>query len=170
MIGHVVCDKNFNKTYRGFEKPPVWIFITNGLDISILVDNLKELTIIDINNCGDVIRADIIIVDSIRDLDIIDPSIVNYLPIMVDFQYRPSFKVSEKKTFVFYGRSGIGKSFIGSKVNSDIISVAETDSFDGLPNEPIIEDILVLGNRHKWTLELLADYVDNDIISVYFND
>jgi len=66
--------------------------------------------------------------------------------------FKPNGREKElRPTYVFSGNSGIGKSSLAMKFNEDTI-VFETDSFDVLPSK-IIADVIVLGNKHGYTIE-----------------
>jgi hypothetical protein len=64
-----------------------------------------------------------------------------------------------RPTYIFKGESGIGKSTLASKFNDDLV-VFETDAYDNLP-EIIIADVIVLGNRHKYTIDDIKQKVEN---------
>ena len=63
--------------------------------------------------------------------------------------------------WIFMGESNLGKSFLAHQLN---MSIFETDSYDVLPN--LIEsDIIVLGNKYRYTLQdILPRLKDRDII------
>jgi hypothetical protein len=78
----------------------------------------------------------------------------------------------KKPTWIFYGPSGIGKSFIAmytmSMEGSPGLQILETDSYDTLP-ETISVDIIVLGNRFRnRTLQDIISRIDGVCIPVEF--
>lgn len=73
---------------------------------------------------------------------------------------------SLRPTYVFTGESGIGKSFLASKF--DDIVVCETDGFDILP-EIIIADVIVLGNKHGYTINDISSRIrDTELVVCSF--
>ena len=73
---------------------------------------------------------------------------------------------NEHPTWIFYGNSNLGKSFLGNKIKE--MTIFETDSHNVLP-EKINTDIIVLGNKHNYTLSDIMERVDGKIITVTFN-
>ena len=67
--------------------------------------------------------------------------------------------------WVFTGQSGLGKSFLAHHLSKMIIF--ETDSVDQLPNE-ITADIVVLGNKHKYSKTELEKRIEGELIYVEF--
>ena len=66
--------------------------------------------------------------------------------------FKPTPRYKDKRVvYIFTGKSGIGKSYVGSNIG-DGMSVYETDSNKALPAE-IWEDVIVLGNAGGFTVE-----------------
>lgn len=70
--------------------------------------------------------------------------------------------------WVFKGGSGLGKSYLASRVKDKI--VFETDAYKELP-ERILADIIVLGNKYSYTIEELSERIpyEHEIIEVDFS-
>lgn len=64
--------------------------------------------------------------------------------------------MDKRPVWIFKGKSGLGKSSIG--VHLEGLRVFETDSVDELP-EAITDDVIVLGNRSKWTVEDVKKHI-----------
>ena len=64
--------------------------------------------------------------------------------------------MDKRPVWIFKGESGLGKSSIG--VHLEGLTVFETDSVDELPEE-ITDDVIVLGNRSKWTVEDVKKHI-----------
>lgn len=78
---------------------------------------------------------------------------------------------SKRPVWIFKGESNIGKSYLGYKINKDeFMTVYETDSNENLPNI-ITQDVIVLGNKYKFTIEDINSKVfgDHELIIVDFN-
>lgn len=76
-----------------------------------------------------------------------------------------------RPVYILVGPSGLGKSTLAECFNGEY-TVFETDSVDELP-ECIAADVIVVGNRSKWTVNDIKDRVwkdddDPDIIVVSF--
>lgn len=76
-----------------------------------------------------------------------------------------------RPVYILVGPSGLGKSTLAECLGS-YYTVFETDSVDELP-EYIAADVIVIGNRSKWTVDDIKDRVwkeqdDPDIIVVSF--
>ncbi len=67
--------------------------------------------------------------------------------------------------WIFYGPSNLGKSYIAHLVEDKI--VFESDAYDTLP-EKIAADIVVIGNKHGYTLEDVSSRIDGHKIPVKF--
>ena len=67
---------------------------------------------------------------------------------------------SKRPVFLFAGASGIGKSHLASKLEGMV--VFETDSVESLPNT-ITADVVVLGNKHTFTIEELERCLGEDV-------
>ena len=74
------------------------------------------------------------------------------------FKPNPRYK-DQRPTYIFTGQSGIGKSFLASKFNNDVI-VFETDAHKELP-ESIIADVIVVGNKYNHTIKNIISRTDN---------
>ena len=78
----------------------------------------------------------------------------------------------KRKVYIFKGPSTIGKTFLAANLLDANLSVFETDSEEALPEE-ILEDIIVLGNKHNYSLEEVKERVfakeESDIIVVDFS-
>jgi len=75
-----------------------------------------------------------------------------------------------RKVYIFQGPSGLGKSFLGGIISKEgELSVFETDALpkgQGLP-EVIAEDVIILGNRHGFSIEEVEDRIaDKDVTDV----
>tara|TARA_S200002703_G_scaffold82470_1_gene71079 strand:- start:7 stop:639 length:633 start_codon:yes stop_codon:yes gene_type:complete len=68
-------------------------------------------------------------------------------------------KIDVRPTFIWKGSSGIGKSFLANRFKDDVV-VFETDAFDTLP-ENIVADVVVLGNKHSYTVEDITNRLTN---------
>jgi len=74
---------------------------------------------------------------------------------------------SLRPTYVFTGESGIGKSFLASKLKDTV--VFETDAYEILP-KIIIADIIVLGNKHQYTIDDIQQRIrDTELVVCSFN-
>lgn len=63
----------------------------------------------------------------------------------------PTGRQAEKPiTFIFIGKSAVGKSFLASKLND--LEVFETDT-EATLNIPLTADVVVLGNKYDYTVE-----------------
>lgn len=69
--------------------------------------------------------------------------------------------------WIFYGKSNLGKSFIAHKL--DDLTIFETDSYDVLP-EKIRADVIVIGNKHNYTVDSIKNKVNGKLIKVEFSD
>ena len=68
----------------------------------------------------------------------------------------------KKPCWIFYGDSNLGKSTLGLALEKEGYTVFESDAVDTLPNT-IEADIIVLGNRSKWTLEDVKKHIHKDV-------
>ena len=79
--------------------------------------------------------------------------------------------MDKRPVWIFKGESGLGKSSIG--VHLEGLKVFETDSVDELPEE-IVDDVIVLGNRSKWTVEDVKKHIfdaeNTDVIICTFEN
>lgn len=71
----------------------------------------------------------------------------------------------EHPTWIFHGASNLGKSFLAHQIKE--MTIFETDAYDELPDK-INADIIVLGNKHKYTLENIKERVNGKAILVNF--
>lgn len=79
--------------------------------------------------------------------------------------FKPNGREKElRPTYIFTGKSGIGKSSLALKFNIDVM-VFETDAYDILP-ETIIADVIVLGNNYKYTIEDIKARLENTEVIV----
>lgn len=77
--------------------------------------------------------------------------------------FKTTPRYSDKRVvYVFQGPSGIGKSFITGKLDNSV-TVFETDSCNELPSV-IYEDIVVLGNKHGYSLDDIKSRLFKDPI------
>lgn len=83
--------------------------------------------------------------------------------------FKPNGRGMDKRpTFVFCGESGIGKSSLSLKFNTDVV-VFETDAYESLPDN-IIADVVVLGNKHKYTIvDIKSRVKDTEMVECHFN-
>lgn len=75
--------------------------------------------------------------------------------------FKPTIRAKDKRlVWIFKGKSGVGKSHLASKL--DGLKVHETDSSDKLPDS-IVADVVVLGNKYKYTIEEIKDKLIGDV-------
>ena len=81
--------------------------------------------------------------------------------------FKPTSRGFDKNpVWVFRGKSNLGKSFLAHRVGMRIF---ETDACDQLP-QSIEADIIVLGNKHKYTLDNIKERMDSncEVVAVDF--
>jgi len=83
--------------------------------------------------------------------------------------FTPNSRMMENRpTYIFTGKSGIGKSSLANKFQQDV-KVFETDAYAELPDN-IISDVIVLGNKYSYTLDDMKSRLkDTEIIVCSFN-
>lgn len=126
---------------------------------------IKELIVDDINENEEDISNDVFIVDHNGGCDYYPNG--GYDVTMELFKANGRGK-ELRPTYVFVGESGIGKSALALKFNEDTI-VFETDAYEVLPDK-IIADVIVLGNKHKYTIDDLKTKVEEtELVICSFN-
>ena len=75
--------------------------------------------------------------------------------------FNPTIRAKDKRlVWIFKGASGVGKSYLASKLEE--VKVYETDSDSTLPDN-IIADVVVLGNKYKHTVEKIKEKLFGDV-------
>lgn len=88
------------------------------------------------------------------------------------FEELPRSMGEKRPVWIFYGKSGAGKSSLAYMLNDHYI-VYETDSSDELPQK-IMADVIVVGNKHKYKvvddiISRIEDPINCKIIPVCFD-
>ena len=84
----------------------------------------------------------------------------NFIPTNRGFEKHP--------TWIFYGESNLGKSYIANLLLKNNLKVFETDSCSELPSK-IVTDIIVIGNKHGYTLDDIKSRINGNMIFVSFS-
>lgn len=83
--------------------------------------------------------------------------------------FKPTLRGFKKMPiWIFMGKSNLGKSFLAHRLDS--MTIFETDSYNDLP-EKIEADIVVLGNKHGYTLDSVKEKIGSscEIVVVNFS-
>ena len=91
--------------------------------------------------------------------DLIEDEVGSHAPIPREDKLRSTNRGFDKvPLWIFRGGSGLGKSFLAHKIQD--LTVFETDAWKTLP-DVITEDIVVLGNKYKHTVEDITSRTRN---------
>lgn len=162
----LVIDENekYEISLKDLKRKKVLTFIApNYLSISRL--NIRDEMLEYFKNQQPFILSEISFIDKKYD--------INFGNISLNSRYFKNVETirnsNKRLVWIFYGRSGIGKSYLANYL-SDIKSIYETDSSESLPNY-IEDDIIVVGNKYKYSLEDIKERVfDAKIIEVYLEE
>ncbi|MCW3805877.1 hypothetical protein [Plebeiibacterium marinum] len=117
---------------------------------------IKELIVDDVNESAEYISNNVFSVDHNGGCDYYPSGGYN---VNMDL-FKANGRGKElRPTYIFSGESGIGKSALALKFNKDTV-VFETDAYDTLP-DVIIADVIVLGNKHKYTINDIKTKVED---------
>lgn len=156
--------KLFEKSPRHSERRKVYIFHGSvDVDRSIFAKNITDLSVYETDSNEKLpkyISEDVVVIGSkykfkpstVRNLHIISEGFKSpdIYSIDVNVYNRLPVNKETRNVYIFQGPSGVGKSFLAHKLNG--LSVYETDSNKNLPI-CIKEDIIVLGNKYKFTIK-----------------